>query len=65
MTKIWLPARLYGLLPLIYLLFGLLMLFVFGNDLWGAVAGALLCAASALILALRFYARGKATVRKR
>ena len=64
MQKIWLPSRLYQLLPLVYLLFGLLMLAIFGDDPLGRLSGLLLCAAAALVWALRAHGRSKGTARK-
>lgn len=57
MHKIWLPPKLYQLLPLAYLLFGLLMLAKFGGEPLGRLSGLLLCAAGILVWALRFYGR--------
>ena len=65
MQKIWLPPRLYQLLPLVYLLSGLLMLARFGDEPMGRLSGALLCAAAVLVWALRFHGRSKANARKR
>ena len=66
MQKIWLPPRLYQLLPLVYLLSGLLMLAKFGDDPLGRISGLLLCAAAVLVWALRVIHGGsKATARKR
>ncbi len=59
MQKIWLSPRLYQLLPLAYLFFGLLMLFRYGDDPLGRLSGILLIAAGVLVLALRLVARGK------
>ncbi len=65
MHKIWLPPRLYRLLPFVYLLSGLLMLATFGDEPLGRLSGLLLCAAAILIWALRVYARGKTEARER
>jgi len=64
MQKMWLPSRLYQLLPLVYLLAGLLMLAIFGDDPLGRLSGFLLCAAAVLIWALRAHGRSKAKARK-
>jgi hypothetical protein len=53
----WFPPWLYKLLPFAYLVFGLLMLLMFGDDALGRLGGILLCAAGILVLALRLYAR--------
>jgi drug/metabolite transporter (DMT)-like permease len=65
MQKIWLPPRLYQLLPLVYLLSGLLMLAKFGDEPLGRISGLLLCAAAVLVWALRVHGGNKATARKR
>jgi drug/metabolite transporter (DMT)-like permease len=65
MQKIWLPPRLYQLLPLVYLLSGLLMLAKFGDEPLGRISGLLLCAAAVLVWALRVHGGSKATARKR
>ena len=59
MQRIWLPPKLYQLLPLGYLLSGLLMLVMFGEYPLGRLSGLLLCAAGILVWALRLYARSK------
>ena len=64
MQKIWLPPRLYQLLPLVYLLSGLLMLVKFGDEPLGRLSGLLLCAAAVLVWALRVYGGSKTTARK-
>ena len=61
MLKLWLPKPLYQLLPLAYLLFGLLMLARFGDDPAGLLSGLMLCAASILIWILRRVAGDKTT----
>lgn len=65
MQKIWLPPRFYQLLPVVYLLAGLVMLAVFGDDILGRLSGLLLCAAAVLIWALRAYGRGKGPTNER
>jgi len=65
MRKIWLPPRLFQLLPLVYLFSGLLMLAKFGDDPLGRISGLLLCAAAVLVWALRVHGGSKATARKR
>ena len=65
MRKIWLPPRLYQLLPLVYLLSGVLMLVKFGDEPLGRLSGLLLCAAAVLVWALRVRGSNKATARKR
>lgn len=57
MLKLWLPAGLYRALPLVYLLAGSMMLFVFGGDTMGRTSGLLLIAAGCLIWVLRLVAR--------
>lgn len=64
MQKLWLPAALYRLLPLGYLVSGLLMLAIFGDEPLGRLSGLLLCAAAALVWALRAHVRRGATTRK-
>ena len=59
MKRLWLPQRLYRLLPLGYLFFGSVMLVNFGDDSLGRLSGILLCAAGILVLALRLVGRGK------
>ena len=65
MRKMWLPTWLYQLLPVVYLLSGVLMLANFGSEPVGFISGTLLCAAGVLILGLRLYVGGKSTLRKR
>ncbi len=65
MQKIWLPPRLYQLLPLVYLLSGGLMLAKFGDGPLGRISGLLLCAAAVLVWGLRVHRGSKAIVRKR
>jgi hypothetical protein len=59
MLKIWLPKRLYQVLPLAYLLAGLLMLAKLGGEPLGRLSGAMLCAAGGLVLVLRLYGASK------
>ena len=65
MLKIWLPPRLYQLLPLAYFLAGILMLAKFSDTSLGVLSGSMLCAAAILIWALRIHASQKSTARKR
>jgi len=65
MRKIWLPPKLYQLLPLAYLLLGLLMLAKFGDKPLGLMSGSMLCAAAVLVWVLRLQERSKTTWRKR
>jgi hypothetical protein len=65
MRKIWLPPRLYQLLPLVYLLSGLLMLAKFADEPLGLLSGLMLCAAAVLVWVLRVYGGSKTTARKR
>ena len=58
MLKIWLPPGLYRLLPVIYLLFGLLLITRFGRDTLGLISGVMLCAAAVLIWILRIHGEG-------
>lgn len=59
LPKLWLPSRLYEALPFVQFIFGLSMLFAFGANVWGAVAGSMLCVAAVLIWAMRFHTRRK------
>jgi drug/metabolite transporter (DMT)-like permease len=59
MKKLWLPPRLYQLLPLVYLFSGLLMVAVFGDESLGRFSGLLLCTAAVLVWALRVHARNR------
>ncbi len=59
MLKIWLPPRLYELLPVAYLLAGLLLLTRFSGEPMGLLSGLMLCAAAVLIWALRIHAAKK------
>lgn len=65
MLKMWLPPRLYQLLPLAYLLSGLLMLAKFGDEPLGLISGSMLCVAAVLVWVLRVHGGGKTTSRKR
>jgi F0F1-type ATP synthase assembly protein I len=65
MRKIWLPPRLYSLLPVAYLLSGLLMLANFGSEPFGLISGAMLCGAAAVIWVLRIHAASKTNAPKR
>lgn len=65
MRRIWLPPKLYELLPVAYLLAGLLMLARFGTQPLGLLSGSMLCAAAVLIWALRIHAGRKTTARRR
>ena len=65
MLKIWLPPRLYQLLPLVYLLSGLLMLAKLGDEPLGLLSGSMLCAAAVLVWVLRVHRCSKTTARKR
>ena len=64
MRKMWLPTRLYQLLPLAYLLSGLLMLAKLGHKPLGLLSGTMLCAAAVLIWGLRIHGASKTTARK-
>ena len=64
MWKIWLPPKLYQLLPLAYLLSGSLMLARFGDDPLGLLSGSMLCAAAVLVWALRVHRGSKTNARK-
>jgi hypothetical protein len=65
MRKIWLSLRLYQLLPLVYLLSGLLMLAKFADDPLGLISGTMLCAAAVLVWVLRVHGGSNTTTRKR
>jgi hypothetical protein len=65
MRKIWLSPRLYQLLPLVYLLSGLLMLAKFADEPLGLLSGSILCAAAVLVWVLRVHGGSKTTARKR
>lgn len=56
MQKIWLPPTLYQLLPLAYLLSGLLMFAKFGDEPLGLLSGSMLCGAAVLVWGLRILA---------
>lgn len=57
MQSIWFPGWLYRLLPLLYLIGGALMFYLFGDETVGRFSGLLLCAAAVLIWGLRLYTR--------
>ena len=57
MRQVWFPPWLYKLLPVGYLVAGVLLLVSSGNDPLGLLGGILLCAAGVLVLAMRLYAR--------
>jgi hypothetical protein len=61
----WLPQRLYQLLPAAYLVSGLLMLASFGDEYMGFISGSMLCAAAVLIWVLRAYGGSRTTKGKR
>ena len=65
MRKVWLPPRLYQLLPIAYLLLGLLMFAKFGDEPLGLISESMLCAAAILVWVLRVHGGSKTTVRKR
>ena len=56
MQKIWLPPKLSQLLPLAYLLSGLLMFAKFGDEPLGLLSGSMLCGAAILVWGLRILA---------
>ena len=64
MKKIWLPQTFYQLLPLLYLLSGLLMLAMFSDGPLGRLSGLLLCAAAVLVWALRVHGRSHKASRR-
>ena len=64
MQRIWFPAWLYRFLPLIYVVGGTLMFYLFRDESVGRFSGLLLCAAAILIWGLRLHARGEASRRK-
>ncbi len=61
MQSLWLPGWLYRLLPLIYLVGGILMFYLFGDSVFGRLSAIFLCAASILIWGLRLYVRKEAS----
>ena len=65
MRKIWISPRLYQLLPLVYLLSGLLMLAKFGDEPLGLLSGSMLCAAAVLVWVLRVHGGSNTNARKR
>jgi len=64
MQHIWFPAWLYRFLPLIYVVGGALMFYLYDADTVGRLGGLLLWAAAILIWALRLHARRDASRRK-
>jgi positive regulator of sigma E activity len=64
MQSIWFPAWLYRFLPLIYLVCGALMFYLFGDEIIGRLSGFLLFAAAILIWGLRLHARRDASRRR-
>ena len=65
MQRVWFPAWLYRFLPLMYVIGGALMFYLYGDDTIGRLSGLLLWAAAILIVALRLHARREASRRKR
>ena len=65
MRKLWLSPRLYQLLPLVYLLSGLLMFAKFSDEPLGLLSGSMLCAAAVLVWFLRGPGGSETTSRKR
>ena len=65
MQKIWLPPKLYQLLPLAYLLSGLLMFAKFGDEPMGLLSGSMLCGAAVLVWGLRILAGNASDNRRR
>ena len=65
MQKIWLPPTLYQLLPLAYLLSGLLMFAKFGDEPLGLLSGSMLCGAAVLVWGLRILAGNASDNRRR
>jgi hypothetical protein len=64
MPLIWFPGWLHRLLPLIYVIGGALMFYLFGDQAIGLISGILLFAAALLIWALRLYASVEASRQK-
>jgi hypothetical protein len=64
MQRIWFPAWLYRSLPLIYVVGGALMFYLFGDKTIGRLSALLLFAAALLICGLRLHARRDASRRK-
>lgn len=60
MQRMWFPEWLYRSLPMIYVVGGVLMFYLFGDKPIGRVSGLLLCAAAILIWGLRLHARKNA-----
>jgi len=65
MLKIWLPPKLYQLLPLAYLLSGLLMIAKLGDEPLGLISGLMLCTAAILVWVLRALGTRKTTAHKK
>lgn len=65
MLKLWLSPKLYKLLPLGYLVAGLLMFVTSGEGALGRISGLLLCAAGVLVLVLRLIGRTTDSSRRR
>lgn len=64
MRKMWLHPKLYTLLPVAYLLSGVLILDVYGDEPLGILSGSMLCAAAVLIWVLRIYGAKKTASHK-
>lgn len=64
MPGLWLPEWLYRLLPLTYLVCGVLIFNLFGDETTGQLSAVLLWAAAFLIWRLRLHARREAARRK-
>ena len=65
MQKRWLPPKLDQLLPLAYLLSGLLMFAKFGDEPLGLLSGSMLCGAAVLVWGLRILAGNAPDNRRR
>ena len=65
MQKIWLPPKLYQLLPLVYLLSGLLMFAKFGDEPLGLLSASMLRGAAILVWGLRILAGNPPDNRRR
>ncbi len=63
MQRIWFPVWLYRSLPLLYVVGGTLMFYLFGDQAVGLLSGFLLFAAAILIWGLRIHARRDASRR--
>ena len=64
MPLIWFPAWLHRLLPLIYVIGGALMFYLYGDEAVGLLSGILLYAAALLIWGLRRHARREESRKK-